>query len=437
MTAASRGARLTASLACALGAIGSVAPVAAVADPLDQFGFGSAAGGAAGARTATATGAEAAHHNPAGIALAVEPAVMVGWGYGAMRLQLDGRPADVLDAHGTTLGLAVPVQLTDTVRVGAGLALYLPDPFLARVSLLPLTEPSFVLLANDAHRVVVEPVAGLAYADKLGIGIGASILADARSRQLVFDVGVVGGEKVGEAALDVDLPLRAAPLLGLWLRPHPRVRAGLTWRGELSLDLALDIRANVEVAGVVTGDVLVSLRARNYFTPGRLTGGLAIDVAPGLTVAADVAWNRWSAYPPPPDLSVLIALDLTPPLVATDRPPADFHDTVDVRVGGEHRQAGGLGLALRGGVGYLPSPVPDQTGLTSYADGDRVEVSAGAGVRLGWAPIFVHPIDVDVALQWQHLAGRLTVKDAGVAPGQAFSSGGDVIHAGVTSTVRF
>ena len=280
-------------------------------------------------------------------------------------------------------------------------------------------------------------MAGLVYAGKLGLGVGASILADARSRELVFDVGVVGGEKVGQAALDVDLPLRAAPLLGLWLRPHPRVRAGLTWRGELSLDLALDIRANVEVAGVVTGDVLVSLRARNYFTPGRLGGGLAIDVIDGFTIAADVAWNRWSKFPPPPDLSVLIALDLTPPLVATDRPPANFQDTVDVRVGGEYRGGGGLGLALRGGLAYRPSPVPDQIGLTSYADGDRLEVTAGTGVRLGWKPIFVHPIDLDLAVQWQHVGGRLTLKDAGVVPGQAFSSGGDIVHAGLTTTVRF
>ncbi len=432
-------ARATCVLVAAIVALAfALAPTApAAGDPLDEFGFGGAAAGTAGARTATATGPEAAHHNPAGIALGDEPTVMIGWGYGAMHLQLDGRPTDVLDAHGTSLGLAVPIRVSPTVRLGAGLALYLPDPFLARVQLRPLTEPNFVLLGNDPHRVVVEPVVGLAYADKLAVGVGASILADARSRQLVFDVGVVGGEKVGQAALDVELPLRAAPLLGLWLRPDPRVRAGVTWRGELSLDLALDIRANVQVAGVVTGDVLVAVRARNYFTPGRLTGGLAVDVSDDLTVAADVAWNRWSAYPPPPDLSVLIALDLTPPLVATDRPPSNFHDTVDVRVGGEYRRPGGLGLAARGGVAYRPSPVPAQLGLTSYADGDRLEVTAGGGVRLGWAPIFVHPIDLDLALQWQHLDGRLTVKDAGLVPGQAFSSSGDVVHLGLTSTVRF
>ena len=58
------------------------------------------------------------------------------------------------------------------------------------------------------------------------------------------------GAKVGAADLDVELPPRVAPLVGLWLKPHPRVRAGVTYRGQLSLDLALD------------PDVLDALRTR-------------------------------------------------------------------------------------------------------------------------------------------------------------------------------
>src|SRR6185503_5992433 len=72
----------------------------------------------------------------------------------------------------------------------------------------------------------------------------------------------------------IELPVRAAPIVGIWAKPHPRVRAAATYRGELSLDLRLDILANVQVAGVVTGDALVSIRAANYYTPARATGGV-------------------------------------------------------------------------------------------------------------------------------------------------------------------
>ena len=57
------------------------------------------------------------------------------------------------------------------------------------------------------------------------------------------------------------------------------MRGGITYRGALALDLALDILANVQIAGVVTGDALVSLRASTYFTPARVTGGLAVERA--------------------------------------------------------------------------------------------------------------------------------------------------------------
>lgn len=411
----------------------------AAADPLDDFGFGGAAAATAGARTATATGAEAAHHNPAGVALGEHPAVMVGWSYGAMLLEINGDDAEVLDPRGTTIGLAVPVALGGGWTVAGGLALYLPDQFLARVQLIPSTEPHFVLLDNDPHRVVVEPVAAIGH-DRLAIGAGASILADARSEQIVFDVGVVAGEKVGESQLDIELPVRLAPLVGVWARPHDRVRLGATYRGELSLDLDLDILANVQVEGVVTGDALVSIRAANYFTPQRVTAGVAVDATDALTVSADLAWLDWSSYDAGvADLRVLVALDITPPLVSTELPPADFTDTFDVRAGAEYRIDGArTDWTVRGGWGYRPSPVPEQTGLTSFADGDRMLVTGGLGITLAdWAPILTRPIDLDLGLQWQHVARRLTRKDVEVYPGQAFSSGGDIVHAGATTTVRF
>jgi hypothetical protein len=412
----------------------------AAADPLDEFGFGSAAAALAGARTATATGAAAAHHNPAGVALGEHPALMIGWGYGAMLLDVNGDDAEVLDPHGTSIGMAIPFRLGRGWTFGTGLALYLPDQFLARVQLIPATEPHFVLLDNDPHRIVVEPVAALAAGERFAIGAGASVLSDATSNALVFDVGVVAGEKVGEARLDIELPVRLAPLVGIWGRPIDRLRLGATYRGELSLDLELDILTNVQVEGVVTGDALVSIRAANYYTPARATGAIAFDVTRDLTLSGDVTWSNWSTFDAGvADLRVLVALDIQPPLVQTDVPPAGFTDTVSARLGAEWRRPGPrTHWALRGGWAYLPSPVPEQTGLTSFADGDRMLVTAGAGITLAdWSPYLTRPIDLDLGVQWQHVGHRLTRKDVDQFPGQAFSSGGDILHAGISTTVRF
>ena len=73
-----------ASLATALAA------ATADADPLDEIGFGAAASAMANARAAVATGAEAAHGNPAGLARIDRAELLAGWQYSHERLQLDG-----------------------------------------------------------------------------------------------------------------------------------------------------------------------------------------------------------------------------------------------------------------------------------------------------------------------------------------------------------
>ncbi len=410
-----------------------VAPTAAHADPLDEIGFGAAATAMANARTAMATGAEAVHTNPAGIARVARPEVLAGWQYAHQRLELDGHDAGVLDAHGTSLGLVVPFELGG-VQVATGIALYLPDQFLARLQLTPVSEPHFVRFQNAANRVVVEPVAAVSFG-RFAIGAGASLLADARSDELTFDVGVIAGEKQGRANLDVGMPIRAAPLVGIWWRPAHALELAATFRGELSLDLALDIRTNVFVPGVVTGDALVSLRSVSYFTPMRGALAAALHQTDDLAITGEVAVERWSELGSGvPDLRVLVALDLAPPLVSTTQPPAKFRNIVTSRLGAEWRTGA---LRLRAGGAYLPSPVPAQTGLTSFADGARTLATLGAGIRVPAGRVLLQPIDVDLAAAWHHVAHELVQKDMAMLPGGAFSSGGEVFQANITSTVRF
>ncbi|HEY5927024.1 MAG TPA: hypothetical protein VIV11_35295 [Kofleriaceae bacterium] len=413
-------------------ATGIVAP-AAHADPLDEIGFGAAASAMANARAAVAIGAEAAHTNPAGIARITRPELLAGWQYSHERLELDGHDAGVLDAHGTSLGLAIPFAVSG-LRVATGVALYLPDQYLARIQLTPVAEPHFVRFATAAHRIVVEPVAAISFGN-VAIGAGASLLADARSDRLEFDVGLVAGEKQGRANVDIGLPIRAAPLAGVWYQPHPIVELAATFRGELSLDLALDIETDVNVPSVVSGDVDVTLRSVSYYSPMRVALAAAVHPRADLVVTGELAWERWSALGSGvPDLSVLVALDIAPPLVDTMLPPANFRNIVSPRLGGEWTTGS---WRLRAGAAYLPSPVPAQTGITSFADGARTVATLGAGVRIPPNEILLQPIDFDFGVGWQHVMHDSVEKDMALVPGSAFSYGGNIVQANLTSTVRF
>jgi hypothetical protein len=405
----------------------------AAADPLDELGFGAAATGMANARTAVATGAEAIHLDPAGVALATRPELLIGWQYAHDRLAIDGTDAGLLDAHGTTFGLAIPAQVGN-VRLGVGVGLYLPDQFLARIQLTPINEPHYLRFESATHRVVVEPVVAVAFG-AWAFGFGASVLADARSRELRFDVGVVGGDKQGDARLDIALPIRTAPLASVRWAPSRKLELAAAFRGELSLDLDLDIVANIDVPNVVTGTATVALRSVSYFTPMRATVGAALHPRDDLTLTGDLTWEHWSALGSGvPDLRVLLALDIQPPLVSSIQPPANFHDIVTPRAGAEWQTGT---LRLRAGAAYLPTPVPPQTGLTSFADGARVLATAGAGLRVEPGEVLTQPIELDVAVAWQHVLHELVRKDEALQPGGAFSSGGDIVQASASATVRF
>lgn len=403
------------------------------ADPLDELGFGAAATGMGNAAGATTVGAAAAHVNPAGVALGERPELLLGYQYAHDRLSIDGLDAGHADAHGTSIGIAIPLPI-GAYRAGAGVALYLPDQQLARIQLHPVTEPHYARLESAAQRLVVEPVASLARG-RWAIGAGASILADARTRDLTFDVGVLGGSKRGDARVDLALPLRVAPVASVRFAATPALTLAASVRGELSLDLAFDIRANVNVPNVVTGDATVRLRSVSYFSPMRGALSAAYRVRPDLVVTADLAWERYSALGSGvPDLRVLLALDIEPPVISSMQPPARFRDIVTPRAGVEWQPGT---VRWRAGAGYLPSPVPPQTGVTSFADGARTLAAVGAGIVIEPNGVLTRALDLDVALAWTHVFHALVVKDPMLQPGGAFSSGGDLLQASASATVRF
>jgi hypothetical protein len=426
------------ALALALGV--ALAPASARANAFDTFGASSRIEALAGAGAAEATGWAAAHHNPAGVAFADEVEAAVGYGYGVPRLTIDGADAQVTTPRGTSLGLSVPVEL-GWARVSFGLALYLPDQFLARIQTIPVEEPHFVLLDNNIDHIVVTPVLALRPFRWLSIGGGATLLADAAGHGITFDVGLSGGQKVGQAGLDVSLPIRAAPVLGLLVAPKKWLRLALAWRGQVDLALSLDILARVNVVGAVTGDTLISLRAFNFFTPQKLSLGAAWDISDAWTVTAELDWVNWSGFRGgSADLRILVELGVSPSLVQALFPADRFRDTWVPRLGVEWRRPFGrrFTAAARAGYAYERSPVPDQTGLTSFADGDQHVIALGGGLQVAHlGDVLEHPLSLDLALGWHELEPRTTVKDPRLFPSAGFTAGGRIVHLSLTLAARF
>lgn len=413
-------------------------PSLAAANALDTFGFSARAVGMAAAATADCDGYAGAFHNPGAVARGgPDVQAAVGYGYALTGLSINDADARVTTPRGTSLGLMVPVPL-GPVQAAFGLALYMPDQFVVRIQLIPVAEPHFVLLDNNLQHIVVTPVLALRWR-WLALGAGVTLLADAAGNGITFDVGLVGGEKVARGGLDVSLPIRAAPVAGVVVEPVKGLRLGLAYRGQIDLALKLDILAHVDIAGAVKGDTLITLRAFNFFTPERVSLGASWDLAPSLTLSADLAWVHWSAFRGgTPDLRILLNLGVTPALLNAYFPADHFRDVVVPRLGAEWRRpVGGAVFAARAGYAFERSPVPDQVGLTSFADSDRHIFSLGGGVVTPKLPVLPQPLRIDAAVQWHELAPRLTMKDPNVLPGSGFTSSGRMVLVTATVEARF
>ncbi len=403
----------------------------ASANPVETFGTDPRSTGMGRATVALGDPRFAGFANAAAGAAAEAMTIGIGYGYGSLNLRLSDEDLDLMDAHGTTVSAVVPFDaLGGAVHAALVASLYMPDQFIALVSVVPATQPRFVLWDHRPHRVVFDPALALRLRALpwISLGAGMTILADGAGNGVNFRVGLRGGQAQAESNLDVELPTRAAPTFGVLLEPFEGLRLGGRYRGEISLDVYLDVVAGVEVPGTpITGDTIISIRGVDYFTPQQATGGIAWDPGEDWTLATDVVWADWSAMPSVAgDVAILVNIGFEPALLRAAFPDPAFRDTVSPRLGVERRLGMGAAseLALRGGWSYEPSPVPEQTGITSFADSARQVPSLGAGFAVtDWLP---GRWSLDVGLALHALARRETRKDDRVLPNGDFTSEGEV-----------
>jgi hypothetical protein len=322
----------------------------------------------------------AAALNPAAAGLARGPSVALGYLFAAPDLSLRGRDGELEPAHGILVAAAVPFRLWG-VDLGAALSLHVPDRFLARVTLLEATEPRLVRWDNWVHRTSATAVLSAGLGAGVSVGAGAAVLADASATGRI-DLGSAAGLPWADAEIDLELPLRVAPVAGLRFEPAPFLALALTFRGALAMKVDLGLSAEATLADdAVTGDARTRLRGTSYFSPRTLVFAACGRWA-GLTLDVDVAWRAWSELESPfADVDAAVALGAPAAIVNRLFPHPAWLDTWVPSVGLEYLLHLGARhrLAFRAGYSFEQSPVPPQTGLTNLADPDRHLASAGVG----------------------------------------------------------
>jgi hypothetical protein len=400
------------------------------ADAPSMFGFGARAAGLARSGLASDDVGAAARENPA---LASSPGLRVrlGYGYASMGLTFDGADAGVPHASGVDLAAQYGAA-AGRFELGVALALHVPDPYLAKLSFRPPTEPQFVLYEAPLQRTTFDLVVAARYGPLSfggGVTAGLSIGGDGARFSLGQDAHGTGAD----GDVDVRLPYRFAPVFGARV-DLGRFAFGATFRGPMALDLALTTAAHVDLEGnPLNGDTTVRVRGTAGYDPAVLAVGARAHLFGGLTGYAAVEYAVYSAAPPPvADVSLDVKLGTSPGLREAKFPLPRFHDTLGARFGLELRRPSPEAWRWAARIGYavLPSPIPRQTGLTTYADSARHQIAFGAGYRFG--KLAGVTFSVEAAGQVHVLAPRTEDKPSPSLPFARYSVGGRLYVGAVT-----
>lgn len=391
-----------------------------------------------------------------------------------------GGKTNALYTNGLQLGLVVPFWryfafgIAAYLPTGSLIHISVADPFIPYYVMFADRNNRFSLTPAFS----VNPIQGVYLGGGMEVmaNIVATVKAGVNANVSAFPTGgdgssmLNGSVKAGVSQLSADvlpvIALNGGLLIdgsvlgspdnaeqGARLRRHA---IGVSYRGSWMTKVDADVTATttglirfddqtVLLSSLLSEPVHVQLKNLiGFYTPANLSVGVRtgfgdlrgangrLEDRARVTLTADADYTYWSGYQEmvsPATTVTVNAIEGTQVSiqVGDDYGPPKFRNTLSFRGGARYtldlskgnRAFGPLRLNLRAGGGYVPSAVPDQTGLTNYMDSDRIVGSLGVGIeaaqlrpRENWAPISKGPIQIDVGGQVQDLRTRTVTKDA-------------------------
>ncbi len=239
------------------------------------------------------------------------------------------------------------------------------------------------VIGDRLHRPVIELGVARHLTENLAFGVGGTYMpaAVATTEAFVWDPS---DQSQVDLNADVATGNSWGLLAGLVADMPLGLRVGLAFRGAVAFDV--EGGNEVQVRGV-PGTEEQTLRWRPLSTPSSLRGGVARSFG-DFEVTLDGRWTFWSSY-----------LD-------TQAEPAGFSDTIEGRLGLEWLSS--EDTRLRAGAGFIPSPVPEQSGRTNYVDNHRILGTLGGGHQFRAAG---REFEASWFVQVQHLLRRETHKE--------------------------
>ena len=392
----------------------------ASASPFDVYGAGARSTAMGGAQTANAEGASAVYDNVAGLAES-DAEIRIGAfatfldapillmdrpdGYDvpdlgarsqALPSDQTARPRSDSDGPRPIYGVHVGA-VTDfgDTRTRGGVLVMLPTNGLMDLQThFPDERERYFsnqlhheIVGSRIHRPVIEMGVARPLTERISFGVGGSYLPTSVVTTHAY-VRDPGDQSDVDLNADVHTGNHWGFVAGLTAKLIDDLKVGLVYRG--GVDFRIEGGNQIQVRGLEMSDE-ESHQEIDWVplsTPSSLRAGLSWGVG-DVELTLDGRYVFWSSH------------------LNTQAEPAGFRDIAEGRAGVEWTSSDDT--RLRAGGGFIPSPVPAQTGRTNYVDNSRILGSVGGAHRF---ELWDRDMEASWFVQFQHLLRRETHKRA-------------------------
>ncbi len=395
-----------------------------------------------------------AHQQPAMLGFATTSEISIGLlntdphlnGFGTVVVDESGTlgvfdSSGVEGGRGQNIGLLLPIGKKSR-PLSLGVNVYLSGKSLSRVSGPPVNHPFYPLYQDISRNTSYTVSVGYRIWNGLSVGLtGTTSLVSLADYQLTSTSNV----SFSASAVEVRTVFR--PGFSFVYDTRFSAEAGTNERGWLlgflyraKSELSTKLTANVNISGVpITGE----LNSFPQFSPAEWTLSAAKQLNDRLSLALDLSYVQWSAYKNPFGDGNINSFTF-----GSGNAGAGFDDTIMPKLGAEYswrtKKSAFKQWALRSGYFYAPTPVPDQSGNTNFADSDRHGISFGFGTSVTnpWAAasdkIEQDWIDFDLYVQLNHLVRRDIIKTNALSLGApGYTTGGNIWTYGLHTSLNF
>jgi long-chain fatty acid transport protein len=337
--------------------------------------FDAKAVGRANAVAATDSDPSSIYYNVGGLAVSEGTNAQIGGSVivaNATFTDLENNKTDTTTSPQPVPGVFVSSRINSLFAVGVGLF----SPFGLAVD-WPTTSPQANIVQNIALRTVfVTPSVGVnlgSYLPGLTAGAGLDLVpATIELRQQVFFGAERGNTHLAAQAFGV------GARVGAMYRPNaePRLSIGAMWRSDVKENFSGngDFNAPPPFRSALPPDGTVKT---SIILPQQVMGGAAFKIMPDLELEANFIWTHWSVFH---TLNIEVPAPTTGSMTISTA--ENYSDKTSARVGVEYGFPD-LGLAVRAGYIYDPTPIPKTAMTAQLPDINRNDVSVGASKTFG------------------------------------------------------